>query len=90
MMLDVVVFIGKRLGNTWKRLISQRGKQMVSCLGVGTSSSGPGSPLDSQFTPKQEMGIMVKSTKSVTIGENTADINSPVIGKVLIFAGSDN
>ena len=63
---------------------------MVSCLGVGKSSSGPGSSLDSQFTPKQEIGIMVKSTKSVTIRENTTDISIPVIGKVLIFAVSDN
>ena len=45
----------------------------VEGLGVGTSSSGPGSPSDSQFTPKQDMGIMVKSIKAIRNVTNTTD-----------------
>ena len=90
MILGVVVFIGKRLGNTWKQLISRKGKADGKLFGGRNKFLWTREPLDSQFIPKQEMGIMVKSTKSVTIGENTTDISSPVISKMLIFAVSGN
>ena len=66
-MLDVVVIGGK----THKQLIVLRWKADGKLFGDKNKFLWTREPLGLQIYPKQEMGIMVKSMKSVTIGENT-------------------